>query len=143
MMIRWLPVLLLSLVTATLADGLETKRPAVLFDAPSNKAKAWLILSGGYPVRQISTVDNWRKVVTASGDSGWLAAADVRSARRAIIVVNRATVRVDPNDSASPVFYAQRGVVLELLQGSSRWLQVLHPDGESGYIETTAVWKNE
>ncbi len=125
------------------AEGLVTVRVAVLFDAPSAQAKKKLILSGGYPLRQISAVSGWRKVLLSSGESGWVRADAVRKGRAALALADGAIVKTDPSDSAPGAFYAKAGVVLEVL-GKARagWWQVLHSEGEAGYAAAREVWVN-
>lgn len=131
------------LVGGAQAEGLTTERPAVLYDAPSVKARAKAILVGDYPVKQVSRVDGWRKVFTYGGDEGWLAESDIRAAQGAVVVVERAVVRSDPHPQGAPIFYAKRGVILEILRrGIGEWVQVLHADGESGYIVAADIWQN-
>ena len=135
-------VCLLAVCATAVADGFQTTRPTVLFDAPSAKAQPKVILSGGHPVRQVSSLDGWRKVLTHSGDEGWVAQTDLKAFRGAVVSVDNATVRVDPNEQATAVFLTNRGVVLEVLDDGGRWMQVVHKDGESGYLPATAVWRN-
>lgn len=135
-------VALLTLSPLAMAEGLHTLRPAVLYDAPSKEANPKAILTGNYPLRQISSVDGWRKVTSHNGDNGWLAEADVGAAQRAVVLETRATIFNAANESAAPVFYARRGVVLEVLGRQGQWLKILHPDGETGYVAATAVWQN-
>lgn len=131
-----------ALVLPAAAQGLITARPAVLYDGPQKTARAKAILSGGYPVKQISQLQGWRKVTTHNGDSGFLAEEDITRGRRAVVIANRAIIYNAANDASPPVFYARRGVVLDLLGREGGWLKVAHPDGETGYVTAAAVWQN-
>ena len=55
------------------AESLQTLEPTTLFDGPSKKANPRFILSGGYPLKEISRVHGWRKVLIFSGEIGWCA----------------------------------------------------------------------
>jgi len=127
---------------AAAADGFHTTQPTVLFDAPSAQARPKVILSGAHPVRQVSSVEGWRKVLTHGGDEGWVAQDDLRAFRGVVVSTDNAAVRVDPNERAAAVFLANRGVVLEVLGSDGKWMQVVHKDGESGYILSSMVWRN-
>lgn len=138
--------LFLSLLLATapaLAEGWRTTEPAVMYDAPSERSTPKLIVSGGFPLRQMSAVHGWYKVLSHSGESGWVAAAHLRRGKYAIVVADRAAARAEPHAAAAAVFFARRGVVLEVL-GRARqgWLKVLHQDGEVAYLLETDSWLN-
>lgn len=124
------------------AEGLQTRHPAVVYDGPSQKARAKFILPGGYFLSPISRVHRWRKVVTHSGEKVWLEEADLRGGQGAIVTAERGAVRARPAASAETVFFAQRGVMMQAIKVESGWVQVVHPDGESGYILATEVWLN-
>ena len=64
--------LALALAAPAAAAGQATQRSAILFDAPSEKSRPLLILSEGFPLREISRVSGWTKVETFEGDSGWV-----------------------------------------------------------------------
>lgn len=141
---RLLLILLLSGFPAVAAAAaLQTMKPVVLYDAPSAQARPLLILAGGFPLKEISRVDGWYKVTGSGNDTGWVAAGEVREKRAAIVITGRAAVRVDPHPAAAAVFFAQRNVVLEVLQSAaSGWLKVAHPDGETGYLQKSDSWQN-
>lgn len=133
------------------ADGMLTKEAAVLYDSHSTKAGRQLILSGHYPLRRISFVSGWCKVLLPGGENGWVRARHLRPLRAAMVLGGGASgsggggavVRADPVESAPGVFFANGGVVLEVL-GRARpgWWQVLHADGETGYVAAGEVWVN-
>ena len=137
LLVAWLPAV-------AAAAPLQTVKPAVMYDAPSGQARPLLILAGGFPLKEISRVDGWYKVSDYNNDIGWIAAGEVRSHRAAVIVVGRAAIRVDPHPAAAAVFFAQRGVVLDILQpaADNGWLKVVHPDGETGYLQKSDSWQN-
>lgn len=125
------------------AGGMITKRAAVLYDSPSTKADKKLILSAYYPMRRIGFVSGWCKVLLAGGGNGWLRVKNVRPLQAAMAIGKGAIVRADPGDSAPGLFYAKSGVVLEVLGGARPgWWQVLHLDGETGYVAAAEVWVN-
>ena len=137
-------LLTLALISApATARGLQTREPAVLFDAPSAKARPLFILAGGYPVRELSRIAGWRKVSTVDGDNGWVQAKIVSPLRAAVVIADQAAIRQAPNSGAPMVFYAQSGVLLEVLGDARGWLEVLHADGETGYITAAEVWVND
>ncbi|MGI9338775.1 MAG: SH3 domain-containing protein [Gammaproteobacteria bacterium] len=125
------------------AEGMTTRRAAVLYDGPSASAGERLILEAHYPLRRIGFVSGWCKVLLPGGENGWVRAKLVRRLRAAMAHSGGAIARADPGDSAPGVFYAKSGVVMEVL-GRARpgWFQVLHLDGETGYVAAGEVWVN-
>lgn len=132
---------LLSLPPAV-AEGLLTRTPAVLYDGPATNAKPLIIVSGNQPLRQISKIHGWHKVSTYAGDTGWVAADDLRAGNYSVVLADRAAVFAQPSAESAVVFYAKRGVVVEVLGNNGGWLQVVHQDGEVGYLAPRQVWLN-
>ncbi|MGI9307346.1 MAG: SH3 domain-containing protein [Gammaproteobacteria bacterium] len=125
------------------AEGFVLRAPAVLFDGPSREAAKLFILDAGHPLRQVSRVDGWRKAQLHGGEIGWVQDSLARQKRAAVVAEDLAAVRVSPSPSAAPVFYARKGVILEVLGESDGWLEVLHAGGETGYAPSAALWKND
>lgn len=126
------------------AASWQTRQPAVMYDAPSAQARPLLILTGGFPLKEVSRVHGWHKVSGHSGDIGWVEASALAAARAAVVLSDRAAVRADPHPAAPAVFFAKRGVVLEVLQPAAGggWMKVLHKDGEIGYLQQSDSWRN-
>lgn len=135
-------LLLCALTNAALADGAVLREPAVLYDAHSERATPLFILAAGHPLREVSRVDGWRKVSLFTGESGWVRERFVRAAKAAAVSAEMTAARSSPAASAPEVFYARRGVVLEVLRADGAWLEVLHPDGETGYAPAADLWTN-
>lgn len=113
---------------------------AVLYDAPSASAKKLYILSGGYPVEVVVSVEGWQKVRDASGGLAWIALADLSEEKTVMISTARAAVKSEPGDDAITVFEAEQGVVLKVLESANGWLKVQHLDGSSGFVRIGQVW---
>ena len=127
---------------AASAQGVALNAPAALYQGPSAQAGAMFVLSNGYPLRQISSVDGWRKVILNSGETGWIRAALADELTAAIVTAELAAVRSSNTDNAPPVFYARKGVTLTVLMVDAGWAQVSHADGETGYVALSDLWLN-
>ena len=137
-----IPLLLFYGTAAAVAEGAVLRSPAVLYDSHSEQATPLLILSAGHPLRFVSRVDGWRKVSLFTGETGWVRERFVREKRAAIVAADIAAARTLPSSLSPEVFYARRGVALEVLRTAGAWLEVLHPDGETGYIAAADLWTN-
>ena len=114
---------------------------AVLYDAPSAKAKKLYVVSHGYPVEVVVQVEGWSKVRDASGEMTWIESKQLSDKRTVIVSMPLAQVREAADDSAPVAFQAQQNVLLELLEvASGGWLRVRHRDGQSGYVRVAQVW---
>jgi SH3-like domain-containing protein len=114
---------------------------AVLYDAPSAKAKKLYVVSHGYPVEVVVVVEGWSKVRDASGELTWIESKQLSDKRTVMVRMPLAQVREAADDNAPVAFQAQQNVLLELLEvASGGWLRVRHRDGQSGYVRVAQVW---
>lgn len=115
--------------------------PAVLYDAPSAKGRKVYIAPRGMPVELVLTYGAWTKVRDASGDLAWIESRALVPKRNLVVSVPRVQVRNAAQESAAPVFTAERGVLLELVEPvGGGWLGVRHADGAAGYVRAGEVW---
>ncbi|MBE8159036.1 MAG: SH3 domain-containing protein [Betaproteobacteria bacterium] len=124
------------------AESLVLRAPGILYDGPSAQAAPLFILTAGYPLREISRVDGWRKVGLPDGENGWVRDNLAQSKRAAVVVAELAAARFSPSADAAEVFYARKGVALEVLGESGGWTEVRHQDGETGYMRAADLWTN-
>ena len=113
---------------------------AVLYDAPSVKAKKLYVVSHGYPVEVVVVVEGWSKVRDASGDLTWIESKHLADKRTVLVKAPLAQVREAADDKAPVVFQAQQDVVLEVIEVAGGWLRVRHRDGQAGYLRVSQVW---
>ena len=116
-------------------------RTAVLYDAPSTRAKKLFIASQFYPVEVIVSIENWVKVRDISGDLAWMEKRTLSDKRTVLVKSPVADVRQAGQESAAVVFQAREGVALELSEvGSAGWVKVRHRDGQTGFVRVNQVW---
>lgn len=113
---------------------------AVLYDAPSAKAKKLYILNRGYPVEVVVVVEGWVKVRDGSGDLTWIESKALTEKRTVMVKVPHAQVHQRADENAPLVFHAQQNLILELVEVAGAWLRVRHQDGQSGFIRASEVW---
>ena len=114
---------------------------AILYDAPSLKAKKRYILGRGYPVELVVVVEGWTKIRDAGGELAWIESKNLSERRSVMVKVNLADVHTAPEDKSPLAFQAEQNVLLDLneLTGTG-WARVTHRDGQSGFIKVNLVW---
>ena len=117
-----------------------SENAAVLYDAPSAKARKLYVVSHGYPLEIVVVVEGWSKVRDASGELLWIESRHLADRRTGLVKSPLAQVRDAADDNAPVVFQAQQHVLLELLEVAGSWLRVRHRDGQAGYVRLAQVW---
>lgn len=113
---------------------------AVLYDAPSVKARKLYIVNRGYPLEIVVQVEGWVKVRDAAGALSWVETKALDTTRN-VLLRTAATVRQKPADDAPVAFEAQRDLLLEMLEAANAgWVHVRHRDGAAGYVRAADVW---
>ena len=113
---------------------------AILYDGPTAKSSKLFVVSRGYPLEVIVTVEGWVKVRDGAGAFGWIEAKQLTDKRTVMVRVPVADVRSRPEEGAPVAFQAQQNVVLDLVSVSGGWVQVRHRDGGTGYVRAQQVW---
>jgi SH3-like domain-containing protein len=117
------------------------ERPAVLYDAPSNKADRLFVASRYYPFEVLVKLDQWTKVRDATGEVAWIENRAFGDRHTVIVSVPLADVRAGPGPQAALVFEAYKQVLLEVVEAPAEgWVKVRHRDGQQGFIRIAHVW---
>lgn len=121
---------------------------AVLYDAPSAKARPLFVLGRDTPLEVIVAVEGWSKVRDSGGTIGWVERKSLADRRTLVVRATLAEVRANPEDAAPLVFRAEQGVLLELAEPAASaaaaaapgWIKVRHRDGQTGYVRIGQVF---
>lgn len=121
---------------------------AILYDAPSSKARPLFLLSRDTPLEIIVALEGWTKVRDVSGTIGWVERKALANKHALVVRASVADVRANPEESAPVVFRAEQHVVLELAEPAATpsttsvpgWVKVKHRDGQSGFVRITQVF---
>ena len=122
--------------------------PAVLYDAPSAKAKPLFVYGRDVPMEVLVSVEGWTKVRDGAGTIGWLSAKTLGDKRMLLVRAASAEVRANPDETAAVVFRAEQNVLLELAETAASasatanpgWVKVRHRDGQTGYVRISQVF---
>jgi SH3-like domain-containing protein len=114
---------------------------AVLYDAPSAKARKLYVIGRNYPVEVVVVVENWTKIRDAGGVLTWIESKNLSAHRTVMVKVSLADIRQAAADNAPITFQAEQNVLLDLVElTGTGWARVTHRDGQSGYIRLNLVW---
>lgn len=114
---------------------------AILYDAPSAKAKKLFVVNRYMPFEQVVILDNWVKVRDRSGGMYWMEKRVLSSKRYVYALPPLLDVRAEPDLGAPRLFQVRQQVALERLESTGTgWVKVRHLDGDVGYVRSTDVW---
>ena len=113
---------------------------AILYDAPSSKAKKLFVLSQGYPVEVVVKLEGWTKVRDDTGEFAWLENNRLSERHTVMVKVASAEARQAANENSPVVFIAEKSVFLELVEMAVGWVKVRHSDGATGFIKVSQLW---
>jgi SH3-like domain-containing protein len=141
---RWIAGASLLLVTAA-SHAFDFKTvgtaPVILYDAPSTKGEKLFVAPRGMPLEVVLSYGEWVKVRDASGDLSWTEAKGLSAKHNVVVRVAGLKVRASPDDNATPMFIAEKGVLLEVAEPpTGGWLKIRHRDGMSGFVKPSDVW---
>ena len=115
--------------------------PAILFDAPSLKAKRLFVLSPHYPLEKVVVLASWVKVRDNNGNLFWVEKSALGDKHYVMVSVPVADVRQSASPDAPLVFQAKEKVLLGISSAPANgWIGVLHQDGQGGYVKASQVW---
>lgn len=141
---RWFALLAL-LISATAAHAVEyvsvSESNAILYDAPSIKAKKLFVVNRYMPFEQVVTLDSWVKVRDRSGGLYWVEKRLLSNKRYVFALLPLVDVRAAPDFGSARLFQVRQQVALERIDSTGTgWIRVRHQDGNTGYVRKTEVW---
>lgn len=114
---------------------------AILYDAPSTKAKKLFVVNRYMPFEQVVVLDDWIKVRDRSGGLYWVEKRVLSNKRYVFALLPLLDVRAQPDFSAPLAFQVRQQVAMEWLESTGTgWIKVRHQDGNTGYVRSTEVW---
>jgi len=114
---------------------------AILYDAPSIKAKKQFVVNRFMPFEKVVTLESWIKVRDRSGQLYWIEKRNLSKDRYVYALLPLVSVRDTPDASGKQAFQVKKKVALQLLESTGTgWLRVRHQDGNVGYVRSSEVW---
>jgi SH3-like domain-containing protein len=101
----------------------------------------WVYKRRELPIEILREFEVWRLVQDADGIKGWVHQATLTGRRSFIVTGSEATLRHDPQDSASPVAILKPGVIghIRTCAAGSDWCQMQVGDYR-GYLKRGQFW---
>lgn len=113
----------------------------ILYDAPSRAAVPQFVLSAGYPLEVVVSLEAWVKVRDHAGALTWVERRALADRRMVVVTAQAAEVRQKADDAAPVAFRAAQFLALELVEVTAQgWIRVQHRDGSSGFLRANQVW---
>lgn len=97
------------------------------------------ILVKGYPLKEISDFDNWKKIQDFSGRVGWISESQLTSQRYIITIVPDQYLFKFPTNNSKKIAFVQKESILKIVKENESWL-LLESDGVKGWISKKSVW---
>jgi SH3 domain protein len=114
---------------------------AVLYDAPSVKAKKLFVVNRYMPFEQVVTLNNWVKVRDSKGALYWIEKRVLSNKRYVFALIPLLDVRAEPDQGSARLFQVRQQVALERLDATGTgWLKVRHMDKDVGFVKSSEVW---
>jgi SH3-like domain-containing protein len=114
---------------------------AILYDAPSVKAKKLFVVNRYMPFEQIVTLESWVKVRDRSGGLYWVEKRLLSNKRYVFALLPLVDVHSEPDPGSKRLFQVRQQVALERIESTGTgWIRVRHLDGNTGYVRSAEVW---
>jgi len=118
-----------------------SEESAILYDAPSTKARKLFVVNRFMPFEQIVTLANWVKVRDRSGGLYWIESSKLTSKRYVYALPPLLDVYKEPDPKSARAFQIRQQVAMEFLESTGTgWIKVRHQDGNVGYVHSVEVW---
>jgi SH3 domain protein len=137
--------LLVLFIGASMVHAVEyvsvSESNAILYDAPSIKAKKLFLVNRYMPFEQIVTLESWVKVRDRSGGLYWVEKHALSNKRYVFALLPLVDVHAEPEYSSKRLFQVRQQVALERIDSTGTgWIRVRHQDGNIGYVRSSEVW---
>ncbi len=131
--------------SASLVDAMEyvsvSESNAILYDAPSVKARKLFVVNRYMPFEQIVTLESWVKVRDRSGSLYWVEKRALTNKRYVFALLPLVDVHAGPDSGSPRLFQVRQQVALERIDSTGTgWIRVRHLDGNMGYVRSAEVW---
>ncbi len=129
---------------AAAAEYISVSVPvANIRSGPSEDSDLLWKVEAYYPMLVLEKTGSWYQFKDFEGDVGWIYARLVNNDESVITIKDDCNVRSGPGTKYDIVFKTEVGIPFKILKKKGKWLNVLHTDGDRGWIHTSLVWPSQ
>jgi len=137
-------VLLLMPPLNAVAEYISVKVPvANVRSDPSESGDLLWKVEAYHPMLVLEKKGKWYRFKDFEGDVGWIYAPLVNNDEAVITIKDDCNVRSGPGTQYDILFKTEVGIPFKVLKHDGKWLNVLHTDGDRGWIHQSLVWPNQ
>lgn len=93
-----------------------------------------------HPLKVVQKQGSWYLFEDFEGDRGWIHDSLLADTPTVIVKNDRCNVRSGPETKYEIRFTVDKGVPFKVLKKKGKWIQVVHADGDQGWIHRSLVW---
>lgn len=93
-----------------------------------------------HPVKVIKKQGKWYLFEDFESDRGWIHKDLLADIQAVVVKKDKCNVRSGPGTGNDIRFTVDKGVPFKVLGKKGDWLQVIHADGDQGWIHRALVW---
>jgi len=93
-----------------------------------------------HPIQVERKAGDWYSFADYEGDKGWVHKSLVQNIPTVITIKEKCNVRSGPGTNNPVVFSVGSGIPFKIIGKKGNWRQVLHADGDKGWIYKSLLW---
>ncbi len=93
-----------------------------------------------HPLNVVQKQGSWYLFEDFEGDRGWIHQSLLSDTEAVIVNKDKCNVRSGPGTDNDIRFTVDKGVPFKVITKKGQWLQVVHADGDKGWIHRALVW---
>ena len=138
----WLILLCLTLsVPVAEAQRLAVKAPvANVRTGPGTQHDVIWQVEMYHPLVVKEKQGEWYRFVDFEKDTAWIHKSVVGDIEAVITVKTKCNVRSGPGTNFDVLFTVDKGIPFKVLKKKGKWLNVVHGDGDEGWLHESLVW---
>jgi SH3-like domain-containing protein len=134
-------VCLLAAAAAAPAQRLSVnKNIANVRSGPNTKEDVIWQVEKYHPLMFVEKQGQWVYFEDFEGDHGWIHHTLLSETKTVIVKKDKCNIRSGPGTTSKILLTVDKGVPFKVLQSEGNWLQVVHADGDKGWIHRSLVW---
>lgn len=139
-------IILMVIAMAATADLAAAERVSVNTDIANVRAEPdtdaaviWQV-ERYHPLNVVSKQENWYLFEDFEGDRGWIHNTLLTDVETVIVKKDNCNVRSGPGTDNDIRFTVDKGVPFKVLKKDGKWINIVHADGDDGWIHQSLVW---